>query len=504
MPLLEARNIKKNFGGVPALVNGNLTCREGRITGLLGANGSGKSTLSKIITGVYFADSGEISFKDNPVQFKKPIDARRAGIAMAFQNLSLLPDLKVWQNIILNFEERKGIFLDNKSARRRAQELMDKFVEGFDIDRPVSRLDSGEKQMVEISKALAQNPQLLILDEPTAALEHAQVQVLFQYMKELTAQGVGIIFTSHRMNEVMSICDDVVVFRNGENVGEIDFAKDGKDPEKIIEMITGEGKGAMVVRSKSEITGEPMMKVHEINFGKSLKNISFDLHKGEILGIAGLQGQGQNVLMHALSGNLKGAGISCELDGETVRLSSPKKAIRHGIVLVPGDRQVEGLINEFSVLENFIVPKQSQRHNPFLVPKRRYGSEVEGIVDKLSIKTAGIGQVVNKLSGGNQQKVVFGKWLPFDIKVLILADPAKGVDVGAKKDLYDFVEKMADEQGVSVVLYASENEELSEHCDRVLVMYEGRIVRELTDSEISEEEITSASLMGGKNLEAGQ
>ena len=499
MPLLEARNIKKNFGGVPALSGANLTCQKGKITGLLGANGSGKSTISKIITGVYFADDCEIFFNDEQIQFNKPIDARRAGIAMAFQNLSLLPELNVWQNIFLNFEEKKGIFLNNKIAKEKSQALMDKFLPGFDIERPISKLDSGEKQMVEISKALAQNPQLLILDEPTAALEQVQVQVLFQYMRELVSQGVGIIFTSHRMKEVMEICDDVVVFRNGKNVGQVDFSKDGRHPEKIIEMITGEGASAISEKEYGELSEEKIMSIKGLNFGKNLRDVEFSLRRGEVLGIAGLQGQGQNQLMHALSGNLKGAAMQCEFDGKSLKLKSPKQAIRNGIVLVPGDRQVEGLITEFSVYGNMLTPKQAQKHSPFILPKRKYVKETEEVIETLSIKTDGINQEINKLSGGNQQKVVVGKWLSFDIKVMVLADPAKGVDVGAKKDLYNFIHRMVEEDNVSVVLYASDNEELVSNCDRVLVMYEGQIVKELTGNEITEEAIVNASLAGGRD-----
>jgi ribose transport system ATP-binding protein len=494
MALLEAKNIVKRFGGVPALSDANLVCHNGRITGLLGVNGSGKSTLAKIVTGVYLADSGEIYYKGSRVNYRRPIDAKRNGIAMAFQNLSLLPDLKVWQNIVLNFEETKGFFLDNKAARKKAQDILDQFIPGFNIERTVDELNSGEKQIVEIAKAVVQDSELLILDEPTAALEQAEVKVLFAYMRKMKENGKGIIFTSHRISEVMEICDDVAVFRNGKNAGTIDFEESEKDSDQIICMITGEAKAESGERKRKTGLSDAMLRVEGLNMGKKLRDLSLEVKKGEILGVGGLAGQGQNELMLALAGRYPSVGAAYHMDGGKFALRSPNAAIRKGIVLVPGDRLTEGLMSQFSVYENIILPKQTLKNAPFIIPGKRYRSESEDIVDKLSIKTAGIDLTVDKLSGGNQQKVVVGKWLPFDIKVLLLADPAKGVDVGAKRDLYGFIHEMVDDLGIGVILYASDNDELIEHCDRVLIMYEGQFVLELKGNDISEESIVNASL----------
>ena len=272
--ILEVTGIRKCFGGVVALSDGNLVCRRGRITGLLGANGSGKSTISKIITGVYCADCGEIKYSGKPVNYKNPNEARRDGIAMVFQNLSLVPDLTVWQNIVLGAEQKKGIGLDNKSAREISEKIISKLHPGLDIDNKVNQLNPGEMQIVEIAKAISAEPKLLILDEPTAALEQAQVKNLFCYMRELAGQGVSMIFTSHRMWEVMEICDDVIIFRNGENVATIDFDKEGKDAEKIIGYITGDTKKTEYKKANREISGETVLNIKAMNYGKLLRDVS--------------------------------------------------------------------------------------------------------------------------------------------------------------------------------------------------------------------------------------
>ncbi len=285
MVVLEAKNIVKRFGGVTALDNGNITCRKGKITGLLGTNGSGKSTISKIITGLYAADEGEIIYEGQPVAFRSPIEAKKAGIVMAFQNLSLIPDLKVWQNVVLSFEQTKKGFLNDNEARSLTKKLLDPFIEDFDIEREVVQLSSGEKQIVEIVKALSQNPKLLILDEPTAALEQKQVQALFQYMKTLTSQGVAIIFTSHRMNEIMEVCDDIVVFNNGHNTGSVDFERDGKHPEKIISMITGDVEFQSISKNEDISLKETQIEIKNLNYNNILKDINLSVKKGEVLGI---------------------------------------------------------------------------------------------------------------------------------------------------------------------------------------------------------------------------
>lgn len=494
MALLEAKGIVKRFSGVLALDNVNFACEKGRITGLLGANGSGKSTLSKIITGVYHADKGEILYEGRPVRFANPKASKTGGISMIFQNLSLVEDLTVWQNIVLGCERRQGLYLDNKWAQKRSEDIMKQLWPKLDIYRMVYQLSPGEMQIVEIAKALICEPKLLIMDEPTAALEREQVQSLFAYMRRLARQDVGIIFTSHRMKEVMEICDNVIVFKNGRNVGGMDFVTDKRDEDAVVRLIAGDGERKKHQRLNRGASGEVMLTAEHIHLGRKLKDVSITLHKGEILGVGGLSGQGQEELMLALAGNYANLGGKVTLMGKRIRLSRPSKAINHNIFLVPGDRNAEGLMLEHSVQENLDFPRLTRKgHSPF-VSQRRNAKEDRKIVDRLSIKTKALHSPVSTLSGGNAQKVVIGKWLNFPMNVLLLADPAKGVDVGAKHDMYALVRELSEKNGTSVILYASDTEELIEQCDRVLVMFEGRVVAELEGEHINEKEIYAATM----------
>ena len=493
MNLLEAKGIKKRFGGVVALADGNVTCQAGRITGLLGANGSGKSTISKIITGVYVADAGEIFFEGKPVLFKNPLAAKNENISMVFQNLSLIPDLTVWQNIILGAEQKKGFFCDNKDGISKSREIIERLYPSLDIAKRVSELNSGEIQVVEIAKALYVDPKVLILDEPTASLEAEQVERLFAYMRELAARGVGMIFTSHRMSEVMEICDDVVVFRNGQNVGVADFTKEEKDVGKLIGYITGEDHTKDHEKRQAQASEETVLSIKNLNYETRLKDINFELKKGEILGIGGLAGQGQTELLLALAGSYKGIECEAEIKGTKLVLNKPTNAVRNSIFLVPGDRQQEGLFPQHTVYKNIIFPNLAMKKVPFFTKDKEYRKESEEIVEMLQVKTHSIDSVVNTLSGGNQQKVVVGRWLPFETNVMLLVDPAKGVDVGAKRELYEYIMGET-EKGMSVILYASDNEELTLYCDRVLVMYEGEIVEEITRDDITEDAIIAASM----------
>lgn len=496
MIILEAKGIKKHFGGVVALSNGNLKCRKGRITGLLGANGSGKSTLSKIIAGVYRADAGEIIYEGRKVNYRNPHEARQDGIALVFQNLSLVPDLAVWENIVLGMEKNRGLFLENEEARALSRKILENLMPDLDIERKVYQLSPGEMQIVEIAKAISSNPRLLILDEPTAALEQTQVKSLFDYIRKLASEGVAMIFTSHRLWEVMEICNDVTIFRNGEDVATIDFDREEKDPEKIIGYITGEAKKESLKTTRGASSNQTILKAKITPRSKNsvLKDINLELRRGEILGIGGLAGQGQNELMYALVGSYPFVRCEMELEGRKILLNNPGEAIQNGIVLVPGDRQREGLFLEHSVYENTVFPKFCLPDHPLFIPEKEYRTECERAVEILSIKAPTVDAPVNTLSGGNQQKVVVGKWLSFDIKVLLLADAAKGVDVGAKRDLYEYIVKLAREKQVGVILYASDNEELVEHCDRVLIMYEGEVVASLAGEEISDDALTAVSM----------
>lgn len=493
MNLLEAKQIKKSFGGVKALVDGNIRCKKGEIVGLLGANGSGKTTLSNIIMGLLDADSGTILFNEEPVNFRNPREAMQKGIFMIHQQLSLIPDLTVWENINIGQEPKTRTgFIDNEASRHKAEAVIKKLSPGISPEQPVRSLSPAEQQLVEVAKALSHNCQLLILDEPTSALEQTQVNRLFGILRELRDSGTSMIFISHRLSEVFEICDYVVVFRNGANVGTVNFEKDGKDEGRIVALMTGsEELGEATDNGRRTEFNEVLLQVSGLSVGK-LDDIDFTVRKGEILGIGGLQGQGQEELLLVLSGLISPDFGEVRIENELVHLRHPSNAIRKGIILVPGDRQKEGLFLNHSVFTNMIYARFGLKGN-LVIPFKRYREEVSRVVSALSIKTESIDTDLQKLSGGNQQKVVFGKWLPLNPKVLLLSDPAKGVDVQAKKELYDVVNDLAN-QGNAVILYASDNEELIHHCDRVFVMFEGRIVEELSGVDITEENLISASL----------
>jgi ribose transport system ATP-binding protein len=292
----------------------------------------------------------------------------------------------------------------------------------------------------------------------------------------------------------MDICDDIVVFRNGKDVATIDYTQDVKDPQQIVDYITGEARTEEAGKRESAATEEILLKVENLKHGRYIRDVSFTLRKGEILGVGGLAGQGQHELMLALAGNYPGLSGHVEINGRHVELTKPSRAIENDILLVPGDRQLEGLFLQHSVFRNLVFPRVGLKGHPLRVPEKRYKEEANEIIEALSVVTHSLESPVNTLSGGNQQKIVVGKWLPFDIDVLLLADPAKGVDVGAKHDLYEYILRLVHDKEMGVILYASDNEELIDYCDRLMIMYEGQVVTTLEGEDINEDAIVTASL----------
>jgi ribose transport system ATP-binding protein len=497
MGLLEVKSLRKTYGNITALRDGNMICREGSVCGLLGANGSGKSTFSKMISGVVKPDGGEIRFNGEVIHFSSPEDAMRKGIIMVHQHLSLIPELTIWENMTLGAEPvRNGGFLQNKESQRIAQEFLSKFSSTLSIHMKVKDLSIAQKQFVEIAKAISKKPKLLILDEPTAPLEQSEVAKLFAVIHELKKKNTSIIFISHRLWEIKSLCDHVVVFRNGETVGHIDFETDGKNDRQIISMISGTepAEGEHSDKLQTIRSEETMLEIKDLTRGKVFENVNLTIKKGEIVGIGGLQGQGQEELLLGISGLLRKDAGKIELDGTEINLKHPKQAVRAGMVLVPGDRHKEGLFLQHSVLLNLIFPQLSTKKTGFFLNMKKFKAEANEVMNRVDIVPRDSAKLVQFLSGGNQQKVVVGKWLPLSPKVLLLSDPTKGVDIGAKRELYDTVRALA-RSGTSVLLYASDNEELMDVCDRVLIMFEGRIVDEIQRSEYSEERFISSSML---------
>jgi ribose transport system ATP-binding protein len=499
MYFLEAQSLQKNFGGIQALKDGTIRVRQGKICGLLGANGSGKTTLSRLLTGIYRLNAGCIKLEGKEVDIRNPFTAKKLGIVMVHQNLSLLDELTVWENIALGHEELKNAgFVDKKQCIAMAKEALCKLTDDISVFTQVKDLSPAEKQLVEIAKALSKSAKLLILDEPTAALTKNEVEKLFAVMRSLKDQGITMIFISHRLWEVMNICDQIVVLRNGKTVGEMDFEYEEKEEKRIVAMITGKkDENICDYKSGGRMSNDIVMETKGLGITGLLENINLQIREGEILGIAGLQGQGQEQLLEALSGMTPHDKGSISVNGQSIKVRHTKHFIRKGVVLVPGDRHKEGLFLNHTIYENAIFPQVAAKKSHVFLNKKKLAEDVQSAINRLSIVPDDQNKQVKLLSGGNQQKVVVGKWLSLEPKVLLLSDPAKGVDVEAKAELYKLVCSLA-QNGAAVILYASDNEELLSICDRLLIMFEGRIVDQIKNEAVTDEMLTGAIFNASK------
>jgi ribose transport system ATP-binding protein len=501
MTVLEATHITKSFAGVRALADANFLLRAGEICGLVGANGSGKTTFARIMSGLLMPDSGGLRLYDAEVNLRSRMDAEHARMAMVHQNLSLVPEMTIWENIALGREVTRSGLLDNGAAVEQAEAVMRTVGVKIPVNERVKNIAPDEKQLVEICKALAKEPRILILDEPTASLDFHQVDSLFRAVRALKESGVAIIFISHRLYEIAKICDRLVAFRNGETVGELDFAVQPRDENLIIPLITGQqvkerARRGERVRNEdmARLSDQgPALEMRGVSLGRRLTDISLQLRRGEVLGLGGLQGQGQEDILQILAGYLRGYTGEILVDGKPNALRNTRAAIRKGIALIPGDRQKEGLFLDHTVYSNLLYPKVSLHRGSFFLPSKGYQKIAAEAIDSVSLQPPNPRLVVSQLSGGNQQKVVVGKWLALGPKVLLLNDPTKGVDVGTRQNLYAIISQLA-QAGTSVLLYASDNEELIANCDRVLIIFEGRIVKEFGAGEISEEKLVVSSL----------
>jgi len=504
MVSFEGRHIGKRFAGVVALQDANFRIEGDKICGLVGANGSGKTTFARICAGLILRDSGELLIDGQRAVINSPQDARGLGIVLAHQNLSLVPDLTVWQNICLGHERRVGrLFLDDRRARASAAAILEELVPGeIGLEAKVASLDPAHQQLVEIAKALSQEPRLLILDEPTASLSYNHVEQLFRKILDLKRKGVSIIFVSHRLWEITRICDLVFAFRNGETVGQVDFEREARSEQLIVPLVTGENIESIDVEKKAcrDLSDAPAaLRLSGVSAGEKLQQISLVVKRGEVVGIGGLQGQGQEELIMLLAGAARPRSGKLLLDGQELHLRHPRQALRKGIYLVPGDRVRDGLFVNHSVFNNVIFPRIPLRLTGLFLRFPALFAITEQIIAKAGLVPPRRRLPVKNLSGGNQQKVVFGRWLQFAPKVLLLNDPAKGIDILAKDQLYKLVHELA-QAGTTVVLYSSSNEELISNCDRVLVMFEGRIAEEIGYESICDQKlITSALRVGGES-----
>jgi ribose transport system ATP-binding protein len=498
---LSARHVVKRYGGVVALADGTLEVNSGEVVAFLGANGSGKSTLSKIITGVVAPDEGQLIFDDQPVRFSSPQAAKKMGITAVYQELSLVPDMTVAENIWLAHEPGLGgLWVNRREIAQKTQALLDLFAGTFQPslrpDAPVASLPPDEKQIVEILKAFSLNPRLIILDEATASLDGRQVNRLFELMADWKSRGVAIVFVSHRMDEIMRVADRATVLRNGKTVGTRRI-EDTTEQELVTMMIEG---GAVPRRlGENGQAGAAQVRVHVQDLHTAvLQGISLQVRDGELLGIGGLQGQGQADLLLAIFGAIPFSG-GVTLAGQPVHFTHPRQAMQRNVAFVPGDRAAEGLLLGRSILENFQLPSWRRYGLPLRITKAR--ADANRMVTQLSLVMESLDAPVSSLSGGNAQKVVIGKWLLREPKLLLLNDPTKGVDVGAKGEFYNLLADLR-QAGTAILFYSSDDEELLGLCDRVLVLHDGRITAELTGDTLTHTDLVTASM--GTGQENGQ
>ena len=492
MTLLAASKIAKHFGGVVALDGVDMEIEPGRVLGLLGANGSGKSTLSRIIAGEIAPDSGSLRLRGDPVVFASPHDAARSGIVIAHQHPSLAPDLPVWENLFLGAEHcRPGGFTARRESRRRAAAILGELGASWvDVNAPAGQLSVAGQQLTEIARALLRAPRLLILDEPTAALGAADVARLFATVRRLTESGTAVIFISHRLQEVEALCDSVLVLRNGRRVGAWEIAG-ALNEDRILELMTGDPEP--VPRAPVErVIGETVLRLEGLRAGGAVRGVDLELRRGEIVGLAGLQGQGQAELLEAVAGLRRVEGGAILHRGERLTVRLPRDMIRRGICLVPNDRQREGLFIDQAVGENLDYVRVALDRKPWRLPRAALRGFALEAIRRLLIKTDGPGQPVATLSGGNQQKVVIGKWLGVKADILLLSDPTKGVDIHARSEIYATLAELA-AAGTAILVFASDVQELLRHCDRILVMYEGRVVDNLAGAALSEQLVMAAA-----------
>lgn len=486
-PVLVAKGIGKSFPGVKALKGVNLHLHRGEVLAVLGENGAGKSTLMKILAGLEQADEGSIQWHGHEVSFRSTAEAMQAGIALIHQELNLSENLNAAANVFLGREPRQYGFVRRRAMERQAQELLDRLGFGLPATTAVETLSPGKKQIIEIAKALATDARLLIMDEPTASLSQSEAELLFAVIKKLQAQGVSVIYISHRLHEIHSIADRVTVLRDGENAG--DLSREEITHDAMVRLMVGRAMSDFY-QHLSHPRGEELLRVKALRTRAHARHqLDFSLYAGEILGVAGLVGAGRTEMLEAL------AGVDTALAGEMLlrqksyQPRSPRDAIQQGVMLVPEDRKQKGLVLNFSVHDNLCLPSLELQARAGIFRDFRSEKDMASAqMQTLQIKAAHGGQFVGQLSGGNQQKIVIGKWLARKPSVLLLDEPTRGIDVGAKREIYQWMESLV-QRGIGVLFVSSDLEEILGIADRVLVMHEGCLAGELSRDQMNEESI---------------
>jgi len=480
------RGIRKGFPGVQALDGVDLELYSGEVLALLGENGAGKSTLIKVIGGAHLPDDGTMQIEGRSDPIHSPQDSLKAGIGIIYQEFNLVPALTASENIFLGQEPSRLSFIPRSEERQKTLKLFDRIGAEIDPGKLCSQLSVAEQQLVEIAKALSQNARIIVMDEPTAALTPREVEGLLKVVRELRTQGIGIIYISHRLDEIDAIADRVTILRDGTHVATME--KSNFDREQMIALMVGRNLEKEFPYRQS-VAGEVRLSVRNLTRGSCVKDVSFDLKAGEIVGLTGLVGAGRTETARLIFGADRMDSGSIDLDGKRLSVRSPRDAIRNGICLLTEDRKGQGLVLGQTVQENFGLPNLGDFSGHFLISSSRESEAFSGYVDKMRIKISGHSQSAGTLSGGNQQKVVLAKWLQRNSEVIIFDEPTRGIDVGAKFEIYQLIHVLA-EQGKAILMISSELPEILGMSDRIIVMNEGRVAGEIDDcSEVTQEDI---------------
>ena len=489
-PFLEIKGITKQFPGVLALDKVSLSVWPGEVLALVGENGAGKSTLMKILSGVYRKDAGEILMDGAPVEITGPLHARQLGISIIYQELNVLNNMDIAENIFVGREKKKNGLVDKKLQHEEARKLLERVGLELDTHTRTGHLSTAQKQMVEVAKALSVHSRMIIMDEPTSSLTDKETEMLFSITRKLRDDGVAIVFISHRMNEIFQIADRIAVMRDGQMVQSVDAAE--ATEQSIIAAMVGRDVKNLFVKEDAPI-GDVALEVRGLSTKNFLKDISFHVRAGEIVGFAGLVGAGRSEVMRAVFGiDPRESGEIC-VRGRPVNIRTTVDALRAGMGFVPEDRKEQGLILKMSVLRNTSIAALPSVANGWFLDRKKEYALAREYVQKLRVKTPSFEQRVMNLSGGNQQKVVIAKWMATHPSVLILDEPTRGIDVGAKKEIHMLMSEMA-RQGVAIIMISSELPEILGMSDRIYVMHDGRIKGEIARSDATQESVMKMAI----------
>ena len=491
---IEMKGIDKSFGGNPVLKDAGFVLTDGEIHALMGENGAGKSTLMKILTGVYTRDAGTVMVDGKEVVYKNPQEAEKAGIVFIHQELNVLFDLTVEENMFLGKEihNRFGV-CDRKAMQAEVRKILDRLGVKIDPAEQMDRLSIGQQQMIEIAKALMVDAKVIIMDEPTAALTQKETEVLFKVVRSLREKGVSIVYISHRMEEIFELCDRITILRDGQYIGTREIAK--TDMTEVVKMMIGREIGERYPERDVKI-GDVVFEVKNLSCEGVFSDVNFEVRAGEVLGVAGLMGAGRTEIMQSIFGNMPNVSGQIIMNGKEIHNKTPQDAMKNGIGFITEDRKTEGLMLEESIMKNISIANLGRISKNGVLNSKAEDEMVKKGIEELKIRCTGAGHVCNQLSGGNQQKVVFAKWIFTEPKVLILDEPTRGVDIGAKKEIYSIINDLA-KKGVAIIMVSSELPEVLGMSDRVMIVHEGHISGFINREEANQENVMTLAT-GGK------